>query len=376
MRNFRTILSIAFVLTIGALTARSVQQQSGVQTQDFIDIKGPTLNARIDSAKKVAGSRAQTTPFWMAYSFNLRPGVTFELYDRKSKRPNEAPTAAETRNVAVFLLQDPDRNSIKRIELHNLNRHFDSSANPVYWLGHAENNESVNFLQSLITENTPAPVAEEATGAIASHDGPEAALAIKELLLNSPNQKARATAAFWYGQLANDTSLLAQIVRDDKEYTELRKQATFSLGVSKDKNNLNTLQDLYSSVANREVKEQIIFAVSVSQAKDQAVDFLLKIAQTESDREMRKRALFWLGQKAGEKSLQGLRAVTTSNADADVQSQAVFAISQRPANEAVPELINLAKIHPNPEIRRQAIFWLSQTEDERALEFFKQLLAK
>lgn len=360
--------------------ARSFHAQSGVQLQDFIDVKGPNLNARMESAMKSGLARPQRTPFWIGYSFNVRPGVSIGDYDRQTKRgveglkPAEAP---ETRNAGVFLLHDPERNSITRVELHNLNRRYDFGGNPVYWLGHAENNESVKFLQSLITESAASQVVEQATSAIATHDGADAALAIKELLLGSPNQKARTTAAFWYGQVGTDTSLLAQIVRDDKEATELRKQAAFSLGISKDKNSLSSLQDLYSSVGNREVKEHIIFAASINEAKEQSIEFLLKLAQTEPDREIRKRALFWLGQKAGEKSLQGLRDVTTSpDADADRQAQAVFAISQRPKDEAVPELINLAKIHPNPAVRKQAIFWLSQIGDERALEFFKQLLAK
>ena len=380
MRNCRPILSILFVLTICALTARSFQVQSGIQMPEFIDVKGPTLSARMESAMKTASSRAQKTPFWMGYSFNVRPGVTIDYYERQTKRFTEGvtpPAAPETRNVGVFLLHNPDANSITRLELRNLNRRHDFGR-PVYWLGHAENNESIKLLQSIITESDAPQVAEQATSAITLHDGTEAVLAIKELLLSSSNQKARTTAAFWYGQVGTDnTPLLAQLVRDDKEPTELRKQAAFSLGVSKDKTSLNALQDLYNTVANREVKEQILFAASVNEAKEQSINFLIKVAQTEPDREVRKKALFWLGLKAGERSLRGLRDVTVSaDADTETQAQAVFAISQRPPSEAVPELINLAKIHPNPAIRKQAIFWLSQTGDERALEFFKQLLVK
>ena len=381
MRNGKLIFSIFVALTICVFTAaRGFQAQSGVQVQDFIEIKGPNLDARIDSAMKTALSRSPRTPFWMGYSFTVRPGVSIDNYDRQTKKGLESATPAaapETRNVGIFLLHDPESNSITRVELHNLNRRYEFGGNPVYWLGQAANNESVQFLKSLITESAPSQIAEAATNVIATHDGTEAALAIKELLLSSPNQKARIAAAFWYGQVSTDTSLLAQLVRDDKEPTELRKQAAFGLGISKDKNSLSSLQDLYSSVGNREVKEHIIFVASINEAKEQSIDFLLKIAQTEPDREVRKRALLWLGQKAGEKSLQGLREVSSSpDADADTQAQAVLAISQRPASEAVPELINLAKIHPNPAIRKQAIFWLSQIGDERALEFFKQLLGK
>src|SRR5215510_2473381 len=126
MRNRRLILSILIVLTICALTAaRSFQVQSVIQMQDFIEVKGPTLSARMDSAMKTALSRAPKTPFWVGYSFNGRPGVTIDAYDRQTKRNMGAvaPAAAtETRNVVVFLLYDPDRNSITRLQLYNLNR--------------------------------------------------------------------------------------------------------------------------------------------------------------------------------------------------------------------------------------------------------------
>jgi HEAT repeat protein len=62
--------------------------------------------------------------------------------------------------------------------------------------------------------------------------------------------------------------------------------------------------------------------------------------------------------------------------DRDVQESAVFAISQRPREEGVPTLIRVAKTHRDPEIRRKAIFWLGQSEDPRALALFEELLTK
>ena len=62
--------------------------------------------------------------------------------------------------------------------------------------------------------------------------------------------------------------------------------------------------------------------------------------------------------------------------DRDVQESAVFAISQRPRDEGVPTLIRVAKTHRDPEIRRKAIFWLGQSEDPRALALFEELLTK
>jgi HEAT repeat protein len=63
-----------------------------------------------------------------------------------------------------------------------------------------------------------------------------------------------------------------------------------------------------------------------------------------------------------------------SEADREVQDAAVFALSQRPADEGVPALIAVARTHRDPEVRRRAMFWLGQSGDPRALAFFEELL--
>jgi len=63
-------------------------------------------------------------------------------------------------------------------------------------------------------------------------------------------------------------------------------------------------------------------------------------------------------------------------ADRDVRLQAVFALSQRPRDEGVPALINVASTSKDGQIRKQAIFWLGQSNDPRALKYFEEILAK
>ncbi len=68
--------------------------------------------------------------------------------------------------------------------------------------------------------------------------------------------------------------------------------------------------------------------------------------------------------------------VDDRSTDRDVREQAVFALSQRPHDEGVPALIRIAKENPDPELRRKAIFWLGQSDDPRALALFEELLTK
>ena len=62
------------------------------------------------------------------------------------------------------------------------------------------------------------------------------------------------------------------------------------------------------------------------------------------------------------------------HADHEVRKHAVFALSQRPRDQGVPALIRIARTSPDAELRRTAVFWLGQSEDPRAVELFEEIL--
>ncbi|HEV2751786.1 MAG TPA: HEAT repeat domain-containing protein [Gemmatimonadales bacterium] len=68
--------------------------------------------------------------------------------------------------------------------------------------------------------------------------------------------------------------------------------------------------------------------------------------------------------------------VDDGGVDRDVREQAVFALSQQHTGDAVPALIRIARTHPDREVRRKALFWLGQSDDPRALALFEELLTK
>ena len=68
--------------------------------------------------------------------------------------------------------------------------------------------------------------------------------------------------------------------------------------------------------------------------------------------------------------------VLDNSVDREVREQAVFALSQRPREEGIPALISVARTNKDPEIRKKALFWLGQSNDPRALDLFEELLTK
>jgi HEAT repeat protein len=60
----------------------------------------------------------------------------------------------------------------------------------------------------------------------------------------------------------------------------------------------------------------------------------------------------------------------------DVRESAIFALSQRPKDEGVPALINVVRSNRDPELRKKALFWLGQSGDKRAVDLIEELLTR
>jgi hypothetical protein len=102
---------------------------------------------------------------------------------------------------------------------------------------------------------------------------------------------------------------------------------------------------------------------------------LVKLSRDASvPRQVRKSAVFWLGQAAGAEVTRALGGLVEDTTDREIQQAAVFALSQHKGDDAVPMLIRIAREHKDPEVRKAAMFWLGQTGDERAVAFFEEVL--
>jgi HEAT repeat protein len=356
------------------------------QHPNFIPVQGASLSGKIETAVRQARAANPQARFWTGWAFDVRPGVAVD-YEWRSKDGRIRSDGwnvsfdrdIETRNLGVFLLHEAG--GIARVEIYNLERQRNYDNHPVFWAGKVSNDESLNYLRELTETRQNKKNSEHGVVAIALHNDSRVGGMLKQFVRSLPGKDVRNSAVFWLGQIGGETAFLSDLVSSDQENVEVRKQAAFAIGVSKDSNALSTLQSLFQSVNNREVKKQLVFAVSINGDKetgqDEAINTLINIATNEKDTEVKKQAIFWLGQKAGNRSLKVLGDTVNSNdADTEVQKQAVFAISQRSKDEAVPLLIDIAKTHAKADVRKQAIFWLGQTGDERAVTFFKELLSK
>lgn len=86
----------------------------------------------------------------------------------------------------------------------------------------------------------------------------------------------------------------------------------------------------------------------------------------------RKQALFWLAMAAGDRVDRD--GESRDDPATEVKKQAVFALSQHRSNESVGTLIEVARKNRDPDVRRSALFWLGQSNDPRAVSVFEEIL--
>ncbi|MGH7527155.1 MAG: HEAT repeat domain-containing protein, partial [Gemmatimonadales bacterium] len=99
---------------------------------------------------------------------------------------------------------------------------------------------------------------------------------------------------------------LLGIAKDGSQPVELRKQALFWAGQGGA--SIADLAALYTTMTDREMREQLLFVYSQSE-EPAATDKLLDIARRDPDPELRKKALFWLGQSDDPRAAKALQDV-------------------------------------------------------------------
>jgi HEAT repeat protein len=354
------LLLLLLAACISGNAPYSASSETAVQSRSFINVDGPDLKSKLEAA--IRQGRSQQKRFWAAYTFDVRPGIAFDAViigsggSRTVINGSMVSSKFETRNVGIFLLHEKDGRSIVRAEIYNLERAREYAGYPVYWLGRGANEESLNLLRGLVGTVGSIEAADRLTDAIGAHDDPRVAAILKDLVGASKVERVRTTAVSWLGHLPGESTFLAALVRDERESVEVRKEAADAIGESPDGDALALLQNLYRSVANREVKREILDAISDDRPEEGAVNFLIEVAEREPDRELRKEAIEGLGEKKDSLSLQALEKIANdSDAGSELQQAAVEAIGARPEDEALPLLKKIARTHPGSQARREAI---------------------
>jgi hypothetical protein len=155
---------------------------------------------------------------------------------------------------------------------------------------------------------------------------------------------------------------------------ETRKSAIFWSSQSRLPNAEREIGTLMND-RDSEVAKSAMFALSQLKTDASSRMLLSAARNTALPIEVRKSAVFWIGQLASNEASKGLQDLMTDE-NTEVKKSAVFALSQMRTDNSVNALINIVKTSKDREVRKAALFWLGQSNDPRALALFEEILLK
>lgn len=198
----------------------------------------------------------------------------------------------------------------------------------IFWLSQVEDDKAVGMLEDILKTSREDWVADKAIFGLSQHRSGKGFPVLKSYAQDeSKSDDIRGKAIFWLGQRKSDIGenylrglystvrsselkdqiifsisqqkapgndqWLLDLVSNTSEPIEMRKKALFWAGQGGAP--LEKLTALYSTMNNRDMKDQMIFVFSQRRERA-ALDKLMDIARNDPDREARKKAMFWLGQ--------------------------------------------------------------------------------
>lgn len=167
---------------------------------------------------------------------------------------------------------------------------------------------------------------------------------------------------------------LRGLVTDERLDQDRRGEAIIALsqgGIERD--DARFLRDVYPNL-DPKLRDKVFLAVSRSDDPETQRWLLSRVTDASEPMEVRRQALFWAGQ--GDVSTAQLEALYARLDTPELRERYAFVLSQRRDPAAVDALIAMAEHDTDRAVRRRAVFWLGQSHDPRAVAWLKEVLTR
>ncbi|HUQ48871.1 MAG TPA: HEAT repeat domain-containing protein [Gemmatimonadaceae bacterium] len=215
----------------------------------------------------------------------------------------------------------------------------------VFWLGQVPDERAVDLLESILRTSKDEDLQNKALFALSQH------------------------------RSGRGSAILREFAVRDGASEDLRGQAIFWLGQRNSADNNDFLRSLYTRLTSEELKEKVIFSLSQRKGQGNE-KWMMDIAiDSRQPMELRKKALFWAGQSGvGISEIIPLYSRINDQEMKEQVIFVLSQRSNTPA--AVDKLLDIAKTDKNPDLRKKAIFWLGQSRDPRVQQFLLDIINK
>jgi HEAT repeat protein len=240
---------------------------------------------------------------------------------------------------------------------------------------------------------------------VAQKRTPETEATLLGAIRNDPDPEVREQAVFWLSQVQGPrvVAILDSIIQRCGD-PDLRDKAVFALSQQRDPRATEALRGiaerrehprdlrekaifwlgqskgsggaylkgLYDRLDDDELKKKVIFAVSQGGGPENTAWLLGLARDTRNSVEVRKSAIFWASQHRA--TAAELGALYGSLKEPELKEQTIFALSQVKDAGAFDQLATIARRDADPEMRKKALFWIGQSKDPRAADLLEQML--
>jgi HEAT repeat protein len=258
------------------------------------------------------------------------------------------PCSYVLRRKAVFLVSQKGGEEAADILMQTAKTDPDQETREqaVFWLGQVRSERAVPLLEDLLKNSKDKETKDKALFALSQQSSPKA------------------------GQILRD------FAERESEDEELREQAIFWLGQKHSEDNANYLKGLYGRVKAEALKDKIIFSLSQQRGFGNAEWIMQIALDPKESIEMRKQALFWAGQNGGASTEAFANLYDKMTDSEIKEQLIFVLSQRGRDGKALEKLMDIAKSDKDKELRSKAVFWLGQSRDPRAAKFLEDLIAK
>jgi HEAT repeat protein len=166
------------------------------------------------------------------------------------------------------------------------------------------------------------------------------------------------------------------VIENGREDERVRAHAIFSLSHGGDTpgTEFAYLRGVYPRLASRKLKDAVIQGMGEDESAGSAW-LIGRARDTGEPMELRKSALFWAGQKKGTPT-KDLVAYYRSATEPELREHTIFVLSQRNDDASINELMRIAQQDSDKRMRARALFWLGQKDDPRVAKLINDRLSR
>ncbi len=252
---------------------------------------------------------------------------------------------------------------------------FEFDRRPVYWLGSADDAQSIPLLRGLFGAGGAEELRNALVRAIGVHRTSDLVAPVLMPIVESRSPDGlRAEAAEWLGRHPHrgGLRLLARTARGDRS-ANVRAEAAEAVGDMALPEAFDTLAALARTLEDARAREEAVEALGQRLEPD-AVRVLADIARTDRDPQVQREAAETLGDFEDGRGAELLEQLARTHPRPDVREEAVetLAYAAAPA-DAATILERIARSDPHQGVRHEAIESLAEVRDGRGLPVLRDI---